>query len=118
MTDARILRRWPSASRLLLCLVRTFTACSQRFALSAVLPLDRIALWYYVLCFVVFATMAIAGLHGSSISIYGSIYPYSTVKHQPLLGKPKSVRSDEWNFHTPTILNQILRRDRLAADSS
>src|SRR6266403_3561131 len=82
------------------------------------MPLDRIALWYYALCFVGFASMAIAGLHGSSISIYGSIYPYSTVKHQPLLGKPKSVRSDEWNFHTPTILNQILRRDRLAAESS
>jgi hypothetical protein len=118
MTHARIRRWWPSASRLLLWIARTFTACSQRFALSAVLPLDRIALWYYALCFVVFATMAIAGLHGSSISIYGSIYPYSTVKHQPLLGKPKGVRSDEWNYHTPTILNQILRRDRLAADSS
>jgi hypothetical protein len=111
-------RWWPSASRLLLRIDRIFAACSQRFALSAVLPLDRMALWYYALCFVVFATMAIAGLHGSSISIYGSIYPYSSVKHQPLLGNPKTIRVDEWNYHTPTILNQILRRDRFAADSS
>ena len=111
-------RWWSGASRLLLRIDRTLIACSQRFALSSVLPLDRIALWYYALCFVAFVTMAIAGLHGSSISIYSSIYPYSTVKHQPLLGKPKVIRIDEWNYHTPTILNQVLRRDRFAADSS
>jgi hypothetical protein len=110
-------RGW-SVSRLLRSIDKAFVACSQRFGRSAVLPLDRVALWYYTLCFAVFATMAIAGLHGSSISIYGSIYPLSTVQHQPFLGKPKVIRIDEWNFHTPTILNQLLRRDRFAADSS
>ena len=108
----------PRPPRVLLLIDKTFTAWSQRFAHSLVLPLDRTALWYYALCLVLFATMAIAGLHGSSISIYGSNYGYSTGKHQPFLGTPKGTRVDEWNYHTPTILNQILRRDRLAVDSS
>ena len=62
--------------------------------------------------------MASAGLHGSSIRIYGWMYGYSPVRHLPLLGKPKGIRVDEWNYHTPTILNQLLRPDRFAADSS
>jgi hypothetical protein len=111
-------RWWPGASRLLRHFNRALTVYSQRFAGSPVFPLDRIALWFYTLCFALFLSMAIAGLHGSSISIYSSIFPYSTVKHQPLLGKPKVIRIDEWNYHTPTILNQVLRRDRFAADSS
>ena len=66
-------RWWASVSRLLRRVDMTFTACSRRCAPSIVLPLDRTALWYYTLCLAVFATMAIAGLHGSSISIFGSI---------------------------------------------
>lgn len=94
------------------------TGPHQGSTLSVVLPLDRLALSYYGVCFLIFATMAVAGFHGSSIGIHGSTYHYSSVKHHPLLGEPKSVRSDEWNYHTPAILNQVLRRDRLAADSS
>jgi hypothetical protein len=115
----RFRNRWlPRASRLLLPMDRTFAAWSQRLAFSSVLPLDRAALWFYAICVAVFATLATAGLHGSSIRMYGWMYSYSAVKQLPLLGKPKGVRSDEWNYHTPTILNQILRRDRLATDSS
>ena len=111
-------RWWPRVSRPLLAIDRIFVAWSQRFTLSAVLPLDRAALWYYALCFAIFATMASAGLHGSSIRIYGWMYAYSSVKQLPLLGKPKGTRVDEWNYHTPAILNQMLRRDRFAANSS
>jgi hypothetical protein len=111
-------RRRASVSRLLWRVDNTFIVWSRRYAPSVVLPLDRTALWYYTLCLAVFATMAMAGLHGSSISIFGTIDSHSSVKHQPLLGKPKFIRIDEWNYHTPTILNQILRRDRFAADSS
>ena len=111
-------RWWPRASRPLLAIDRVFAAWSRRFAFSTVLPLDRTALWYYALCFAIFATMAAAGLHGSSIRLYGWMYAYSPVRHLPLLGKPKGTRVDEWNYHTPTILNQILRRDHFAADSS
>src|SRR5204862_3650110 len=94
--------RWrPRVSRPLLAIDRAFVAWSQRFTFSTVLPLDRIALWYYALCFAIFATMAVAGLHGSSIRIYGWMYAYSPVKHLPLLGTPKGTRVDEWNYHTP-----------------
>lgn len=111
-------RWWPHVSRPLFAIDRVFVAWSRRFALSAVLPLDRTAFWYYTLCLAVFGTMATAGLHGSSIRIYGWIYAYSPVKDLPLLGTPKGTRMDEWNYHTPTILNQILGHDRFAADSS
>jgi hypothetical protein len=109
---------WASVSRSLRCVDNARVVWSRRYAASVVLPLDRTALWYYTLCLAVFATLAMAGLHGSSISIFGSIDSHSSVKHQPLLGKPRFIRIDEWNWHTPAILNQILRRDRFAVDSS
>ncbi len=111
-------RWWPSLSSLLRRVDKTFTAWSQRCAPSTVLPLDRTAFWYYTLCLAVFAIMALAGLHGSSISMFSSVDSHSSVKHHPLLGKPRFIRIDEWNWHTPTILNQVLRRDRFAAESS
>jgi len=111
--------RWqPSLLRLIGRVDRTFEIWTNRFANSAVLPLDRTAIWYYVLCFLLFATMAVVGLHGSSIAIYGSNYGYGPAKHHPLVGTPKGTRVDEWNYHTPTILNQLLRQDRLAAETS
>jgi hypothetical protein len=118
MTNARS-SPWPaSVPQLLRRIDNTFIVWSRRCAPSVVLPLDRTALWYYTLCLAVFGTMAIAGLHGSSISIFGSIDSHSSVKHKPLLGNTRFIRIDEWNWHTPTILNQVLRRDRFAADSS
>lgn len=111
-------RWWPSVSSLFQKIDSVFVAQSRRFARSAVLPLDRTALWYYAICLSVFTTMATVGLHGSSIRIYGSMFAYSPVKQLPLLGTPKGTRMDEWNYHTPAILNQVLRPDRLAADAS
>lgn len=104
--------------KLVLPIDKTFADWSRRFEHSPFLSLDRTALWFYTLCLIFFAGMAIAGFHGSSITMYGGHYGYGHAKHHPLLGTPKTIRVDEWNYHTPTILNQILRPDRLAAESS
>ena len=109
---------WQCLSRPFVTIDKLFLAWSERCKFSTVLPLERSALWFYAICFAVFAILATAGLHGSSIRFYGWIYGYSSVRDLPLLGTPKGTRVDEWNYHTPAILNQLLRPDRLAADSS
>jgi hypothetical protein len=77
-------------------------------------PLDRAALWFYLLCLTAFLLLSLGKFHGSSISLAGASYRgWTDVEHVPLLGTPKKVRSDEWSFHTPTILNQIFRRNAL-----
>jgi hypothetical protein len=86
---------------------------------SEALRLDRLALWFYGLCLVGFVLFSAAKFHGSSISQAGSFYRgWTEVAHRPLLGTPKRVRSDEWSFHTPAILNQLYRRDALAVNDT
>ncbi|MEY2482611.1 MAG: hypothetical protein QOK24_1139 [Verrucomicrobiota bacterium] len=97
-----------------------FDAWSAQLRRPGIFQLDRIALWYYTLCLIVFVALSVARLHSSSISIAGASYHgWTDVVHKPLLGTPKHVRSDEWGFHTPAILNQALRSNRLSVfDSS
>ena len=118
-----VVNRWPGPlwRRVSYPFVRIdslFANWSERFKFSLVLPLDRTALWFYTICFALFASLAAAGLHGSSIRFYGWMYGYSQVRDLPLLGTPKGTRVDEWNYHTPAILNQLLRPDPFATDSS
>lgn len=75
---------------------------------------DRYAIWFYAISIVVFLVMCGAALQGSSIGIFSSLYHYGAPEAKPLLGTPRSVRVDEWNFHTPAILNQYLRPDRFS----
>ncbi len=86
---------------------------------SEALRLDRLALWFYSLCLAGFVLFSAAKFHGSSISQAGSFYRgWTEVAHRPLFGTPKRVRSDEWSFHTPAILNQVFRRDPLAVNDT
>lgn len=81
--------------------------------------LDRTAIWFYALCLLIFVLFSLGKFHGSSISIAGASYRgWTDVEHLPLLGVPKKVRSDEWSFQTPTILNQLYRRDRLTVEDT
>ena len=109
---------WFATQKAIQRIDRRFQIWSRRFATSPVFPLDRHALWYYAFCLVSFAVLSTAGLHGSSIYVYRSIYRYTSAGQRPLLGEPRLARIDEWNYHTPNILNQIQRRDSFAADSS
>jgi hypothetical protein len=96
-----------------------FDQCCRRFSGSKAFPFDKGALWFYAICLLVFVVFALAKFHGSSISIAGASYrAWTDAAHEPLLGTPKKVRSDEWSFHTPTILNQIYRRDPLAVNDT
>lgn len=86
---------------------------------SEALRLDRLAIWFYSLCFAAFVLFSAAKFHGSSISQAGSFYRgWTEVAHRPLFGTPKRVRCDEWSFHTPAILNQLYRRDPLAVNDT
>jgi hypothetical protein len=86
---------------------------------SEAIHLDRLALWFYSLCVAGFVLFSLAKFHGSSISMAGSFYRgWTEVAHTPLFGTPKRVRSDEWSFHTPTILNQLYRRETLAVNDT
>ena len=86
----------------------------RKFSESPAFPFDSGAVWFYGLCLLLFLVLALGKFHGSSISIASTSYRgWIDSSHTPLLGTPKNVRSDEWSFHTPTILNQLYRRDRL-----
>ena len=108
-------REWPPLG----AINKHFDDWSARLSRPGIFQLDRSALWYYLLCLTAFVALSLAKLHGSSISIAGASYRgWTDVEHSPLLGTPKRVRSDEWGYHTPTILNQIHRRDTLAVNNT
>jgi hypothetical protein len=86
----------------------------RKFSESRALPFDSGALWFYGICLLLFLVLALGKFHGSSISIASTSYRWIHSSHTPVLGTPKNIRSDEWNYHTPTILNQLYRRDRLS----
>lgn len=64
----------------------------------------------------VFGIASLANLNGSSTGFY-SKFGYAPPK-KPLLGVARGIRSDEWTFHTPAILNQALRPDQFAVERS
>jgi ABC-type multidrug transport system fused ATPase/permease subunit len=110
---------WPKMKRPVVAVNSAFDKWSLRSANSSALRFDRTALWFYTLCLVAFVLLSLGKFHGSSISIASASYRnWTDVEHTPLLGTPKRVRSDEWSFHTPTILNQLYRRDALAVNDT
>jgi hypothetical protein len=49
------------------------------------------------------------GLNQSSLGVWDNIYGPKTDSPSMTIGKPKAIRSDEWNTQTPWILNQAQR---------
>ncbi|MBV9657071.1 MAG: hypothetical protein JO295_03070 [Verrucomicrobia bacterium] len=80
-------------------------------------PIDRFCYVFLGGCVLFFGTLAAAGLHGSSASMW-THYGFGDASHEPLLGKPKDIRSDEWHLHTAVIFNQLLRSTPLAVEPS
>src|SRR5438477_9675311 len=93
---------------------RRFDVLADTMSNSDFIVFDRSAIWFYTICIVIFIVVCLAGLHGSSIGIFSSVYHYGAPGAAPLLGTPRPIRVDEWNFHTPLILNQYLRPDRFS----
>jgi hypothetical protein len=110
---------WRSFAQVIAGIHSVFDRCVALTAGSNGVVLDRTAIWFYALCLLAFVVFSVGKFHGSSISIAGASYRgWTDVEHTPLLGVPKKVRSDEWSFQTPTILNQVHRRDRLAVEDT
>lgn len=78
------------------------------------LVIDGYAIWFYVVCVILFAGSAAADLNGSSAEILSRDYHHGATS-EVLVGTPEGVRSDEWSYQTPDMLNQMFRRDRFAA---
>src|SRR2546423_8184769 len=100
-------------------ILRGLDAFSERLSRPGLFHVDRAALLFYAICLLTFVVLSLARVHGSSISIAGASYnEWTDVVHTPLLGNPKRIRSDEWAFHTPAILNQVLREETLSINDA
>ncbi len=105
----------------MVAVVRRFHAglksLAQRLSSPEFLRVDAWALWFYLVCCFGFLTASIANLNGSSISAYSSIYGHGA-KQVPLIGQARAIRSDEYTYATPAILNQSLRVRPFRASTS
>ena len=110
-------RRLEPAVQLFRYIDQHLTKAEVDFSSTAFLPIDRLAICFYLACVVCFIGTAAADLNGSSIGVYGAFTEHGT-KADVLLGAPRLVRSDEWNFNTPHILNQVLRSDPFKVEES
>ena len=93
---------------------RLAARCSRPYFLR----IDARALWFYAACLAAFAILSVLGFHGSSIEIFGPGFRYSDASDPAVLGHFRATRVDEWNFHTPAILNQLFRVHPLALDGA
>ncbi|MFL6447238.1 MAG: hypothetical protein ACJ746_06060 [Bryobacteraceae bacterium] len=101
----------------LLAASRTFLKLRTARYSSAVLPLDSLAIWFYVACAVLFLAASVLNLNGSSISFYSVAYGHGA-HVKTWTGGPRAIRSDEWGYHTPDVLSQAFRSDRFAVQDS
>ncbi len=79
--------------------------------------IDAWALWFYLVCCLAFLLASLANLNGSSISVYRSMYRHGA-EQNPLVGQARAIRSDEYTYATPAILNQSLRAKRFKTATS
>jgi len=86
---------------------------ADRLSAPGFIRFDAPAIWFYLVSLAAFAIGCMANLNGSSVGVYASDYQYA-LPSRTLLGQARGIRSDEWAYHTPAILNQALRQDRFA----
>jgi hypothetical protein len=79
---------------------------------------DRQAVLAYLAIAVLFVGSVAMGFHGSAITRYSGMGTLTNGPVPALLGTGKAIRSDEWAFHTPAILNQVYRADAFATETS
>ena len=76
------------------------------------LPLDRLAVWFYIVCAMLFLVLSALGLNGSSMGVFWRNYKVGAPS-RIVAGTPQQIRADEFNYDTPGILNQVFREDKL-----
>ena len=80
--------------------------------LHGILPLEKIYNYIYIkrylLAFIILVYILVMGYSGSSIGVYGyAIQGEDTnIYYSPILGKARTIRSDEWNVGTPVAISQ------------
>lgn len=93
-----------------------FDKIGKRLSVPGFLDFDGTALWFFTACFMLFLLGSVADWNGSSLEAYQ--VTYSDAKATEVAGEARPIRSDEWAFHTPAILNQVFRKDPLSTERS
>lgn len=87
---------------------------ARRMSVPGFIRFDAPAMWIYFVCMCAFLLGGLANLNGSSAGVFSSVYGHGTPEGA-WLGAPRPIRSDEWAYVTPNILNQSLRTARFEA---
>jgi len=99
---------------------KTLVAAADKLAVRLtgleVIQVDRVAVLSFGAILVTFLGLALLQLHGSSLGIFSVALPQGAQNYKPIAGTPRLIRSDEWAFHTPAILGQLFRPDKLAVE--
>ena len=93
---------------------RLAARCSRPYYLR----FDAFAVWFYAGCLAAFVILSALGFHGSSLEVYDEGYHFSDRGDHALIGRYRMTRVDEWNFHTPAILDQVFKDNFLAVTHS
>jgi len=94
-----------------------FERIAARLSIPEALSLDSSAIWFSAVCVTLFLIAVGFNLNGSSAGILPSSYGHGGDANI-WIGSLRGVRSDEWAYQTPDILNQVLRADRFEALNS
>ena len=108
---------WLSVSSKLRQIDEAFAALARRLSTPGFIQFDSISIWVYSTAVVLFLLGGVLNLNGSSEGMYSSAYGRGP-RVKTWLGAPRAIRSDEWAYQTPDILNQSLRADHFAVESS
>ncbi len=93
------------------------SALAGRLSTPDFMRFDAAAIWFYAFCLLCFFGAVAADFNSSSIDEFPVDYGHGA-RQKLLLGSPQPIRSDEWGYLTPAILNQVERRDRLATENT
>jgi hypothetical protein len=95
---------------------RTFQALNAAFSQlaatlssTAFIQVDRLAIWFYFSCALLFLAAVLCTLNGSSIGIDWLNYKVGAPPNV-LAGEPQGIRADEIYYQTPYMLNQYFRQ--------
>jgi hypothetical protein len=84
---------------------------------SNFLVFDRLAVWFYIACIALYVVLAAADFNGSSMGVFWGDYKVGAPSAL-LAGTPHEIRSDEFNYLTPGMLNQSLRAQKFNVTES
>ena len=90
---------------------------AEHLSVPGFIKFDSGAIWFYAVCLALFLAGGLADFNGSSIGAMSTYYGHGAPEKE-WIGQPRPIRSDEWAFVTPDILNQALRKDAFAVEDA